>query len=212
MEVYPYLDHSGTLAAGQTGYETTLELPASVMYNFFGYEHLPPGPLTVYQDVWHVCYWQPDSPPYESDYSPHSNRNNGNQPTIQVFDSVRGWLDFIRIIDLCAAYRPTSSYGYYGLGHAFFPAPPGSYHIENPTRWRITRRGLPWLEPVMSWVHVNLGLSDQCRSPEPAQPEVHLGYAETTLFLDSRAPRQRDLGRLPNGAPLAGRNRVQLIG
>lgn len=212
MEVYPYLDHSGSLAPGTSGYETTLQVPASVMFNLFYDFSQDLTSATPYGNG--KCYWQPDQAPYDSDYSPHSNRNNGNQPQIDIWDSVHGWIGFTRIIDLCGAYRPTSSKAFYGLTVTSSASPNGSYfHINNPTRWRISYPSpAPWLDPTVSWVHVNLGLSDQCFLAPPTNPQAAGGYFEGTIPLKAGAVTPFvSAGTLPNGAPLAGRNRVQLI-
>lgn len=193
---YAYRDHSGSLASGQIGYEVTAAFPASAFFNF-GYD-FPEGGGSG------ICYYQPEH--RLGDYSPHSFRGSSSLLKIQYFDSTRGWTNLRNLIDFQGAYQPTSTLGYLGttssaVGFDMNPA--------NPPRFRIAYASEPG-QPAVSWSRLNVGVSDTCWSPVPTAPEVHIGYAETTLFIDASAFR-RSVDSLPNGAPLAGRNRVQVI-
>lgn len=200
--IYPYLDFSGGLSPGQTGYEVSVGLPASVMYNLFYREG----------NTASVCLFQPVD--RGADYSPHSARNHGAQPTIEIYENVYGWVPFIRIIDLCGAFQPTASFGFAGTGTKGFAVPPTGINISNPVRFRVSYQGSPQFDVAMSWSHVNLGLSDQCQlaTLPSATNVVGSGNYGLAAWTSVGAPVSViPHPTLPNNAPLAGRNRVQLI-
>jgi hypothetical protein len=195
--IYAYLDDSGSLAVNTAGYEVTLEMPASNFYNFAYYNPDDAAPASAW------CMFQPGN--YGGSIEPSIAYGN-YRPAVQIYDAVYGWRTFRNVENFVTRRGPLAGYG---NSLSSVSGPP--FTINYPPRLRIAYIGY-LAGPTVSWTGLNVGFDDVCFTPPPEQPEVHLGYAETTLFLDTRTPRQGGLGRLPNGAPLAGRNRVQLIG
>lgn len=196
-EAYAYLDHSGSLSPGEIGYEVTVPMLASVFYNF-GYD-FPEGGGSG------ICYFQPEQ--RMGDYSPHSFRGSGSLLKIQYFDATNGWTNLRNLIDFQGAFQPTSQLGFQGTtsSSAGFNMNP-----VNPPQFRIAYAASPG--PTVSWSDLNVGFSDTCFLAPPTDPQTAAGYFEGTVFLKSGFTTPAAVGQtLPNGAPLAGRNRVQLI-
>lgn len=196
--VYPYLDFGGSLSPGRSGYERSIGLPAGVKYNLFFIEGNQAS----------VCLFQPVN--RGGDYSPHSARNHGAQPRIEIYENVYGWVPFVRIIDLCGAFQPTSSLGFAGTTSVGFAVPPTGINISNPANFRVNYPGSPQFDVTMSWSGVNLGLSDTCQLL--STPTEIVGVGELGTWTSVGAPvSQANRPTLPNGGPLAGRNRAQII-
>jgi hypothetical protein len=192
------------MAPAQSGYEVTVDLPPSVAYNLFFID-----PNAYISGTATACYYQPVH--RGGDYSPHSARNGNYKLQIEIYEAVYGFVPIVRLIDLCAAYQPTSVLGYRGTVSYAYAVPPTGITIPNPARFRIAyHSSFPWLDPAFSWTGVNLGLSDTCQIVR--SPTNIVGHGDGGVWTAVGAPAFAITHpTLPTGGPLAGRNRVQLI-
>lgn len=201
---YVYENHSGSLPVGAVGYEVSVDLPASYLYNLTYYTDLG-GLFGAFTSSCWAYFPQPGGT-----YEPADLIYRGSaDASVQLFDNVYGWFNYKSLSDL---FRER------GMGLPFnpfyLPATTGGrakLSITNPVRFRIYNRPLG-LGHTVSWTGLYFALSDECHLPLAA-PEAFVGVGEGGSWSMVGAPSTFGSGgnTLPNGAPLSGRNRVQLL-
>jgi hypothetical protein len=210
--LFVYQNHSGSLANGASGYEVSVDLPASYMYNLTGVDFYYFGQGHSYGCV--PVFSQPGGTLNPAYYI----YRGSTRPYIQFFDNVVGWHDLYpmdRFFDERGMGQPrgASSYALASKSEtgAFTP------HVSNPVSFRLINRPATYYTTV-SWTGFYFALADECFLA-PAAPAAYVGMGEGGVWSLVGAPNTSgtstdtsgSLDTLPNGAPLAGRNRVQLI-
>lgn len=215
---YAYQDHSGSIGPGQSKYETSVQFPASVFANF-----LYDDSNSVFTNT-AVCFYQPTNregdwyaiPGYDTQGGHDIRIRNGTSGTVtyvQFWDDQRGWLNLALLYYFLGAYRPSSNLSFQGTHKASLSYRPGELHISNPMRFRINFPGQidPWYWPAWGWTGLNVGWTDTCRIVTTSSAIVGYGDGVRSWTTVGSPTVQAFHPALPNDAPLAGRNRVQII-
>lgn len=200
---YVYEDHSGSIDMNQTGYEVAVNMPASYLYNF-AYD---------YPDGVHHATCRFVAIPQGGVLSPAGAVGRTYAPQIQFYDDVYGWGEINRMTDFID-HDPggTRDDSIYGLASDFKTR---TLNVSNPVRFRIRASTAAFTGvPTVSWSGLYVGYSDECHL-EPSAPAAVVGTGDVGAWTMLASPVIQGAAppnTLPNGAPLAGRNRVQLIG
>lgn len=204
-----YENHSGSLANNAAGYEVAVNLPASFMYNLAGTAQQDFGTYLSFGCI------------------PYFNQPGGNlapaywiyrgstYPYIQLFDDAIGWFNFWPLANQFSERgmglpRIASSYANASLATSGFKR---SLFLTNPVRFRISNAFFTHADTVL-WNGLYFAIADECRLA-PSAPAAYIGTGEGGSWSLVGAPNISGttlvFNTLPSGAPLAGRNRVQLI-